>query len=355
VGNIYELHGKDRRSVEASTWIAKVDRGLTRAETDEMRRWMAEDPRNHSQLMSLAELWDRMDAMARLSEPFPRSTEERPRKRKGWVAAAGVAIVALLAGLGSTYLLPDAVNGVSERTVATERSAYETAIGGISKVNLSDGSLLVLNTNSQVSVEYSSASRLIYLERGEMHIDVAHDADRPLSVVVGERVVQAVGTAFTIKIDQNQRVELLVVDGKVRVGVAPRNLVAANEVGTAESMFASEEGDLYTKGQRIVLDDDSESLDTLEPQEIEVQLSWREGNLIFDGESLHEAISEISRYTTVEFVFVDEDLQRIRVAGLFKAGDVTGFLASLRANFNIAYEQVNDNTILLSDLRGDAN
>jgi transmembrane sensor len=104
-----------------------------------------------------------------------------------------------------------------------------------------------------------------------------------------------------------------------------------------------------------VLDDDSESLDTLEPEEIEVQLSWREGNLIFDGESLHQAVSEISRYTTVEFVFVDEDLQRIRVAGLFKAGDLTGFLASLRANFDIAYEQVNDNTILLSALGGDAN
>ena len=113
-------------------------------------------------------------------------------------------------------------------------------------------------------------------------------------------------------------------------------------------------GRLAVKKNLITMDELSESLEMLGPDEIEVYLSWRDGNLIFDGESLGDAISEISRYTTVKIVFVDEDLQRIRIAGLFKTGDVSGFLSSLRANFDIAYEQVDDNTIQLSAFKEDS-
>lgn len=347
MGNVYEMHGKERRSTQASMWIAKLDRGLTRAETGELRCWMAEDPQNQAKLTALAEMWDQMDAMARLSELLPHSGDEQPRKQKVWLAAAAAALVAVLAGLTAVYLVPDASKTVADRVAMNESGVYETAIGGILTVQLSDGSQIVLNTNSRVAVEFTATERAIQLHRGEFHIDVAHDTSRPLRVFVGRRVVQAVGTAFTIRIDDDNRIELLVVDGKVRVSVAPSSLEAA--------AIISDDGELYTRGQRVVLDAASETLDTLEPKEIEVQLSWRNGNLIFDGESLGEAISKISRYTTVEFVFVDEDLQKVRVAGLFKAGDVSGFLASLRANFDISYEQVNANTILLSALGGDVN
>jgi len=78
-----------------------------------------------------------------------------------------------------------------------------------------------------------------------------------------------------------------------------------------------------------------------------MRLSWREGNLIFRGESLGDAVQEVGRYTNLEFVITSDELKQLRVAGLFKAGDVEGFLASLRANFDIIDERIDDNTILL--------
>jgi len=80
---------------------------------------------------------------------------------------------------------------------------------------------------------------------------------------------------------------------------------------------------------------------------VAVKLSWRKGNLIFRGESLEEAVREVERYTPVEFVFLDQDLKKIRVAGLFKAGDVRGLLATLRENFDIVYQYTDDQTVLL--------
>ena len=45
-----------------------------------------------------------------------------------------------------------------------------------------------------------------------------------------------------------------------------------------------------------------------------------------------------------------DDIQDIRIAGLFKSGDVEGFLAALRTNFNITYEVTDDDRILLKPM-----
>ena len=96
--NVYELHNKDQRSLEASAWIAKLDRGLTSKESDEIRRWLSADPRNKALLSQMAGMWDDMDGLSRLSELFPNPL---PAQRRGpnrrWLAAAsGFVIVAAL-------------------------------------------------------------------------------------------------------------------------------------------------------------------------------------------------------------------------------------------------------------------
>ncbi len=44
---------------------------------------------------------------------------------------------------------------------------------------------------------------------------------------------------------------------------------------------------------------------------------------------------------------MDEQIRHARIAGLFKAGDVDGLLATLTRNFNIESERLDDNKILL--------
>ena len=81
-----------------------------------------------------------------------------------------------------------------------------------------------------------------------------------------------------------------------------------------------------------------------------MKLSWREGRVVFRGESLEAALAEIERYTTVQFVFLDEDLKSRSVTGRFRAGDVDGLLVALRTNFNITHERSDDGRVLLSNL-----
>ena len=84
-------------------------------------------------------------------------------------------------------------------------------------MTLADGSKLHLNTNSVVTVDFSSTARNIVLLKGEAHFEVAHDTSRPFSVTAGNNTVTAVGTAFNMQYVDDNAFELVVTDGKVLV------------------------------------------------------------------------------------------------------------------------------------------
>ena len=93
-----------------------------------------------------------------------------------------------------------------------------------------------------------------------------------------------------------------------------------------------------------------ETTKQLSDEDIEAKLSWREGRLIFRGERLEAALAEVERYTTVQFVFLEDEIRTREVVGRFRAGDVDSLLLALRLNFNVAYERIDDGQVLLSNL-----
>ena len=346
MSNIYELPSNERQYDDASLWIERLDEGLTDEETAELQAWMATNPDNQAVLFKMARLWDKMDTLSRLSTLFPEELGVVRRRRWPRVAAAAVVLLGLaVAWLGFSE---DPAGLVDEMLVqARGESTHETAIGEHATVALTDGTELVLNTNSRVRVRYGARYRLLVLEAGEVHVQVAEDPERPLSVIAGGNIVQAVGTAFNVEITDDQRIELVVTDGKVRVGV---QAVVANNDRVARPAVLPDTAPLVEAGQEVMLGQAAPEVVSVTEDEIEVKLSWRNGNLIFRGESLEETVAEVERYTAVEFVIVDEELKRIRVSGLFRAGDVDGMLAVLRENFDIAAERVDDQRVLLTAL-----
>jgi transmembrane sensor len=328
MSNVHELPERVDPLEEASQWLARIDRGLDAQGHELLRQWLAAHPANATTLMEAARVWDKMDVLSRLADLFP--LPEQPRRRSprmAWAAAVAVLFVlsvALWAFIGSVPTSPLASGQL-----------YQTAVGVRSTVTLPDGSRLTLNTNSAVSVTYTDRSRMLVLERGELFVQVAPEKARPLTVRVGDRFVQARGTAFNVKITDQQRIELIVTEGKVIVGV------------TNPKVAVPEPSQTVSAGEQLLLDKENLAPVALEPSEVEVRLSWRGGNLVFRGEPLADALAEIERYTPVEFVIQDEDLKKIRVVGMFKAGDVEGLLKTLRQNFNIGHERLGDKEVLL--------
>ena len=75
--------------------------------------------------------------------------------------------------------------------------------------------MLTLNTDSELSVDYSGDNRIIHLSRGEVNFDVAKDPHRPFVVYAGDGLVWAVGTAFNVRLIEDS-VDLTVTEGRVK-------------------------------------------------------------------------------------------------------------------------------------------
>lgn len=344
MSNIIEFPNRDAIYDQASLWIARMDRELTAAEQQELAQWLAASEQHRSVLFEMAELWDKMDSLARLADLFQAPAAPVRKPHFYGAIAASAALLAVVVGWNLGPQFPQQLLSLLPFQHQVVDGIYETAVGEHSNVNLPDGSQLVLNTNTRVSVKYSDEHRLFLLERGEINIEVAHDKSRPLSVMAANKLVQAVGTAFNVHLKTDNQVALLVTDGKVLVAQQSQpqsidKMVAERLPSTALAV---------SKGEKIMLGAAQAKVDKIDESDIAAKLSWRQGNLVFRGETLEEALAEINRYTSVQFEVADEQIKHERIAGLFKAGDVDGLLAALEQNFNIHNQRLGNNKIRLS-------
>lgn len=344
MSNVHQLRSKEERYDEASLWIERLSEGLDPEEKAELQAWLSNDSANQALLEKMARLWDKMDSLSRLSAlvPQPAAPVEPDSNHRSYIALAASMVLAL-----SVLLFWNASfdSGNPSQTVQRPvESFYETVIGEQQVHVLEDGTQITLNTGSRVGVRYTGDARLLHLESGEVHVQVAKDPQRPLGVLAGGRIIQAVGTAFNVEIKPDREIELVVTEGTVRVGEQPESTkVTTRNVKIVLPSSAT----VITAGQELVMGGESEVVKPLSEAEIEVKLSWRKGNLIFRGEPLAEVVQEVERYTGVEFVFVDENLKAVHVSGFFKAGDVEGMLAVLKENFDIEFQQESENRVLL--------
>jgi len=347
MSNIIDFPNREQIYDQASLWIARIDRELSAQEQQELTHWLAASEQHRSVLFEMAELWDKMDSLARLADlfqaPQPASTPARKPRFYGAIAAS-LALVALV--FSWNLIAPQQASLIAwlHSDPAVVDGVYETAVGEHSNVNLPDGSVLVLNTNSRVVVKYSEDHRLFLLQRGELNIEVAHDKSRPLSVVAGNKVVQAVGTAFNVRIRNDNEIALLVTDGKVLVA----KQTAQQTIEKIVAKRLPKNSMAVAKGEKVILGAQQETIAKADENEISAKLSWKQGNLIFRGETLEDALVEINRYTSVQFEVTDESIKQERIAGLFKAGDVDGLLAALEQNFNIRNQRIGNHKIRLS-------
>jgi transmembrane sensor len=342
MSNIIEFPNREQVYDQASLWIARLDRQLTTAEEQALRHWLAENDEHKTVFLEMAQLWDKMDSLSRLADLFQApKPQQQTRFTHGYFAiAASIAIAALALVMNFSSLIN---NPFSNQHLTLVEAVYETPIGQHNTMLLPDGSRLMVNTNSRVRVQYTADARLFFLERGELNIEVAKDASRPLSVIARNKIVQAVGTAFNVRIHNEDHVELLVTHGKVLV--AQQTEAKNSEQKLPKRLPTNSLA--VSSGEKILLGSTQKTVAKIDAADVAAELSWREGNLVFRGETLEQALKEISRYTAMEFEIQDEQIKQQRIAGLFKAGDVDGLLAALDQNFHIRNQRLSANRIRL--------
>lgn len=248
---------------------------------------------------------------------------------------------------------------------------YATAVGQQRTATLGDGSEIMLNTNSQIKVDYGNGYRQVHLLQGEALFTVAKDAERPFRVYAGNGRIEALGTAFSVYLN-GADVNVTVTEGRVSLASmkAPRPKMVppsasappAREApgsgpdvddGWVESLGTLSAGQVATIRSSAVeaAVGSVSALQTLvpiAPEELAQRLAWREGVLMFSGDTLEDVVKELSRYTTVVIEIPDPAVRNMRVGGRFPVGETETMLAALETNFNLHVTHLSRNRVVLS-------
>lgn len=347
--NIVKLPDTNKMKEDGSLWLAKLDRGLSLEEKVLLKTWLAESTENKKYFFALAKQWDQLSVLSKMAGIIPYESKTSKGSFSFYAKAATFALVFLL---GSFFF--NATNSLyfNKETVALKPvfiEYYRTAIGEKSTIHLPDSSILTLNTDSLVKINFTPQQREIILEKGEVHIKVAHNKARKLILSAGEKSFVAIGTAFNVRYDKQSTLELIVTEGKV--GIAD-----FEHIDEIEALFSRSNKNsqlLVNAGERVIIPPKDILLHhEIKKENIENKvadsLAWREGKLIFKGETLEKVIDEMSRYSNIDIELEGEVLKNIRIGGRFRTGDIDGFLDILNQQFNIKSNRLSRTHIQLS-------
>ena len=355
----------DRSSIEdeAIAWLIKLDSDepTTVEQLRQLREWVARGPAHRDALDRASSAWNDMDVLSALAVPLGRAGSGwltsfsnaigrvmKPRYA-GVAASVVLAFVALMFATQSERPIPSGIDG----------GTHVTQIGEIRQLDLIDGSTVELNTNSILAIDLSAAQRAIYLTRGEAHFDVASDADAPFVVYTEFGTVEAVGTAFRVRVLSDE-IEVTVTEGLVDIG-APFRPVKLDGTTNLSSWDVVREQDQNNPNGNALLGQlgagqttrfggslsESVEIQDLAETEVALQLSWREGLLTFAGEPLDEVVAEVSRYTEIDIVIVDETLKSTRIGGRFRIGEISALLDVLETSFGVEVIQAGPDRVEL--------
>ena len=300
---------------QAAEWATRIDGGSIDRYTDvELRRWLDEDPRRQGALLRAEAALSFLDRGRALAGVIP-----KPEPRPIWVRRklifAGAALAASLVGVAVLITAPN---------------RYDTDLGEIRQVPLSDGSVVAINTQSAVEVSMHRNAREVTLTRGEAWFKVAHDTTRPFIVSAGRIRVRAVGTAFSVA-RHDDGADVQVTEGVVEtwtVGEEERRIQVA--AGSKAYVAAYEPPKIVQASA-----------------DIERSLAWREGQIVLEGESLDEAAAQFNRYNARKLVISDPGLAAEKLVGQFRATDPQTFAEAVATTLGAKVEEEGD-TIRLS-------
>lgn len=360
----------DRKVIEqeALDWLIKLDgdEPLTQQELNDLTDWLARSPVHREEINSLNDFWQN-NVLTELMVPLACASHHGNSGRlsflqywfnQRWQYSVSAAAIVL-----SFTLLLSTMFSANE--MGETNGLYLTGIGKLSHTELADGTVMHLNTDSQVEVVFADDYRNIRILRGEAHFEVAKNREYPFRVYAGDGRIEAVGTAFSVYFNQ-QEVDILVTEGRVAVATLNKEQAGSpHENNNSAIVINKETMDDFSNsfpvslghldaGQRVLADLSDKSLQRLENvkqisnNELKRQLSWQQGLLNFSGESLEHVVAEVSRFTTIEIEIIDQKLKSLSIGGRFKAGEVEAFLLVLESNFGVQVKRVSYNKVQLS-------
>jgi len=268
---------------------------------------------------SRAEVLDSVEA-----RPAPSRVSPRGQLGPGRLWASGAVTASVMAvAIGWSVL----------RSEGYVPQSYQSATGQVRNVVLPDGSIVGLNTQTELEWVGSPSDRRVRLIRGEAYFQVVHDPSRPFRIMLAHSQVQVLGTRFDV---------YQMASGDVRVSVIS-GMVAVEALDDGQGVPSWSRR--LTSGQQIEYSPVGLVADVHSIVAPKV-IRWREGMLETQGEPLKDFVSDLSRYTTKRIVIADPRAAIQQVGGAFSVRNIDSTLDRLSRIAPVSVTHQRDEDIL---------
>lgn len=240
-------------------------------------------------------------ALQHCRQHLHRETGEQPhtRRRSGFALATAVAVLCAVFSLN----------------IGTPAALYQqyvaTRVQGAKTLLLPDGSRLNVNANTRLRIDFSAQQRDIYLDQGQLYIEVTANKEQPLIVHSGDARIRVVGTGFDVRRSQHQ-------------------LVVSVAHGQVAFMPNAKTATLLGPQQRATYDYANGSLHEQALGAGEVA-DWRSGHLAFRNRELASLVDELDLYRPGLIERPKGALSHYKVSGNLDVSDPLALIRALPA------------------------
>ncbi|MCK0197173.1 FecR domain-containing protein [Ancylobacter sp. 6x-1] len=295
----------------AAEWVARLDGGpLDAAERIAFRDWLDAHPDHRPAFDEVHSAWRSLDPLRGRGEDWRRAGPPAAPPARGRAVRRGAAVLGLLAVLALGALGLDSLGfGIRDLAIAW-RADHRTLAGERRHLSLPDGSEVELGPDSALALHYSATERRVSLLAGEAYFaarPVSQDESRAFVVEAGGGSTTALGTAFTVNLEDDCA-EVVALEHNVRVALSTPKPAAGEEVVLAP-------GDAVRYGE-------ARGLGRVRRVDVARKTAWRRGVLVFDEESLSDAVATLNRYRTGRILVLGSALKSREVTGVFQASDL---------------------------------
>lgn len=270
---------------QALDWLIALD-SPTDEQTRQFQAWLAADPRHGEAFTRAQAIWNGPQVLesARQLEARPQVTA-RSRLRAHWKPLATAAV--LLLGLFNFSDLPLHL-----------QADHLTVVGERQRLQLEDGSKVLLNTDSAFSSTFNERRHVARLYKGEAFFEVRASANLPLEIDAGPVTASVSDTTFAMRyLDGVTQVQVQRGDVDLR---ATRN-DSHVRLSAGESIRIGPNG--FDRPARL---------------DAGTELAWVQGRLIFENQPLSQVLAELRRYYPGWIINNNPQLASVAVTGNYR-------------------------------------
>ncbi|WP_451995361.1 FecR family protein [Azospirillum argentinense] len=288
---------EDRLFSEANTWHFRLQSDDVRpAERAAFADWLARSPAHSHAWAGLQTLLHDLKEPARAAYAESRITSpRRPASAGIRRLAAAMMVLLVVGGLGGWHGPTLYQNAVADQVTST---------GQRRTLTLPDGSMVDMNGDTALALDYRDGERRVRILRGEAWFQVTRDPDHPFVVDGGAGAARVLGTQFSVR-RENDRTTVTVGEGLVEVA-AHRNADGNAPWPDSVRLRPGESAEA-----------DASGLTGPRAADPAVAFAWRQGQIVFRQQSLASVITALNRQWPGRVVLLNDEAAERVVSGVF--------------------------------------